>query len=516
MEVRTPSLIFKIFLLLFCLSFPACTGSAQEGKIETKEEYKAVWYAYDNFTDYRNQYPENNEKNFRKYYNQVLDNCLDKGMNAIIIHVRPCSDAVYRSEYYPWSKYISGEQGVDPGYDPLAIMVELTHKKGMKIEAWVNPYRIGNTEMSEDNPAKKWIDQKSRNVLQYDGSWYYNPSSPEARDLIVNGIREIAENYSVDGIHMDDYFYPSFSPANVNSFDYEEYEKSGTTMSLKEYRQEQVNILVRDIYSTIKGINPDIRFGISPMGIIGTLESDYQYYVDIIKWLSSDGYVDYIAPQIYWGFNHPTEKFDAVLQDWIKARTNKKIDLYIGIGVYKAGYNVGASSSEKSEWQNDTDILKKQVEYGRNNNADGFIFFDYEDFVNPVNAKAVEQLKSLFHTTYREITKETTKEKEYRKVLIHSDDGNIPYHKIVDAMNAYVEYGDIEIVYSDAIGQAGTEFAKNNNLNAIKADSDLISSCSNGIFICFYDGNESTALLINDAVKEGMEVHVLPLNGPGL
>lgn len=227
--------------------------------------------------------------------------------------------------------------GQKPGYDPLKIMVSVAHSKGMAIEAWVNPYRVtkGSTsykKLSKNNPARKWNAKKStrRNVLSYGGSLYYNPSKKGVQNLIVNGAKEIVQKYDVDGIHMDDYFYPSFTKKNVKkAFDAKEYNKSSykkKKKSIYTYRRAQVNNLVKRMKKTIKSVDPNVTYGISPAGNIDNLTSKYSYYVDIHKWLNSTAYVDYICPQIYWGFKHPTAAFDKVTRRWVKAARKKKAE----------------------------------------------------------------------------------------------------------------------------------------------------------------------------------------------
>lgn len=327
-------------------------------------------------------------------------------MNRVIVQVRPFGDAIYKSKYFPWSKYISGKQGRSPGYDPLKIMVDVAHKNGMKIEAWVNPYRvtIGSTnysKLSKNNPARKWHAKKStsRNVLAYNGSLYYNPSKKDVRNLIINGAKEIVKNYKVDGIHMDDYFYPEFTSKNVKTaFDAKEYNKSSykkNKKSIYTYRRAQVSTLVMDMKAAIKKINSKVTYGISPAGNIDNLTSKYSYYVDIYKWTNSKKYVDYICPQIYWGFKHPTAKFNKVTDRWVKACKSKKVKLYIGIGVYRAGHNTGQNSAERKEWKSDKNVLKNQVKYGRKKKVDGFAFFDYQDLTSKSSSKAVSQLKTV-------------------------------------------------------------------------------------------------------------------------
>ena len=370
------------------------------------DEYKAFWFSYYDYTAYRAKYKKRNVTTFKKYFTQAVKKGKSLGMNCIIVHVRPFGDAMYKSKYFPWSKFISGKQGKNPGYDPLKIMTQVAHANGMKIEAWINPYRVasGSTnykKLSTKNPARKWHNKKKtrRNILAYKGSLYYNPAKAQVRNLIVNGVKEIVENYDVDGIHMDDYFYPAFSSSNVNSaFDAKEYRASTMAKgkkSIVKFRRNQVNMLVKAIHRAVKSIDPSVTFGISPAGNIDNLTSRYSYYVDINKWLNSSDYVDYICPQIYWGFKHPYAKFGRVTNRWMKAAKSKKVKVYIGIAVYRAGHNIGAGSAERREWRSDANILKKQVQYARKKGCDGFAFFDYQDLKSKKSAKAVKQLKKV-------------------------------------------------------------------------------------------------------------------------
>ena len=404
-------------VLLTCLLLGNTFGSmavkaAEASDAQTEQttantdEYKAFWFSYYDYTAYRAKYKKRNATTFKKYFTQAVKKGKSLGMNCIIVHVRPFGDAMYKSKYFPWSKCISGKQGKNPGYDPLKIMTQVAHANGMKIEAWINPYRVasGSTnykKLSSKNLARKWHNKKKtrRNVLAYKGSLYYNPAKAQVRNLIVNGVKEIVENYDVDGIHMDDYFYPTFSSSNVNSaFDAKEY-RASTMAKEKEnivsFRREQVNMLVKAIHSAVKSIDPSVTFGISPAGNIDNLTSRYSYYVDINKWLNSSDYVDYICPQIYWGFKHPYAKFDRVTNRWMNAAKSKKVKVYIGIAVYRAGHNIGAGSAERREWRSDANILKKQVQYARKKGCDGFAFFDYQDLKSKKSAKAVKNLKKV-------------------------------------------------------------------------------------------------------------------------
>ncbi|MDD7209105.1 MAG: family 10 glycosylhydrolase [Lachnospiraceae bacterium] len=389
-------------ILILGLCSPVCLQAATDNG----EEYKAFWFSFYDYEDYLSRYKTPSATTFKSYFKKVVKKGKSLGMNRIIVQVRPFSDAMYKSKYFPWSKYISGKQGRSPGFDPLAIMVSTAHKQNMKIEAWINPYRVTTgsvnyKKLAKKNPARKWSQSKKtrRNVLSYGGSLYYNPAKPEVRKMIVNGVKEIVQNYEVDGIHMDDYFYPSFSKRNVNkAFDAKEYKASSMKKSGKSivtFRRRQVNTLVKQIHAAVKSINPNVTFGISPAGNIDNLTSKYSYYVDINRWLNSTKYVDYICPQIYWGFKHPTAKFDKVTDRWVKAAKSGKVKLYIGIAVYRAGHNIGSGKAEKKEWKKDSNVLKKQVLYARSKKCDGFAFFDYQDLVSPVSKKAVEKLRTV-------------------------------------------------------------------------------------------------------------------------
>ena len=364
------------------------------------DEYKAVWFPYYSYELFTEKY-KNTEANFRTFFKGVLKNCKKNNFNCIIVHARAFGDAFYDSDYFPTSSYIAGTQGKSLSYDPLEVMTEEAHKKGIRIEAWINPYRVSFSDdyskLSADNPARIWHESSStkRNVLAYKGRLYYNPAKEEVRELIINGVKEIVNNYDVDAIHMDDYFYPSFSSSNYKEvFDYKEYNASSEKedgMSIVNYRRKQVNLLVKGIYSAVKEINPDVEFGISPAGNIDNLTSKYSYYVDIEEWCSSDDYVDYICPQIYWGFTHTTAPYDSVLKRWISITDQSKVKLYVGLAAYKVG-TTSSSYPDKKEW-NTTTVLRKEIQYGRKKKADGFAVFEYEDLLRSKAKKAVKQMK---------------------------------------------------------------------------------------------------------------------------
>ena len=373
-------------------------GNMTTTKLRINFDMNAVWISYLEFksTGYT-------EKEFQAHVTSMFEKVASMGMNAVIVHVRPFGDAMYKSNFFPWSKYVSGTQGVNPGFDPLTIMVETAHSYGLEFHAWLNPYRVTSrntdvTTLAKTNIARTWLTDKSttndRNILSFDGNLYFNPSSKAVRTLIRNGVKEIVRNYNVDGIHFDDYFYPTLGSKYESIFDAPEYQTyvkdakaNGTkVLSIDNWRRRNVNWLIKNIYSDIKTIDSNVVFGISPGGFLDTLLMKDRYYCDIKTWMSKDGYIDYICPQIYWSFGHRTYPFDKTLDRWKALRKNENVLLYIGIPVYKAG------SNEEPEFKNNPNILADMYEYGQNSGADGYFYYRYDYFNSSVTKNAVNRL----------------------------------------------------------------------------------------------------------------------------
>jgi len=371
---------------------------------EASEEFRAVWIAYLDFktTGYT-------KKEFKAHIETMFNEACAMNMNAVVVHVRPFGDAMYESDYFPWSRYVSGKQGKDPGYDPLEIMVEEAHRRGLEFHAWLNPYRITSNstnvkDLSADNPARIYRTDKNkkndRNVLTYDGKLYYNPSSEDVQTLIINGIKEIVENYDVDGIHFDDYFYPTLGKNFTKNFDAQEYEtykknaiaKKTEYMSIADWRRNNVNTLVKNIYSAVKEINPEVVFGISPGGFMDSLKADDKYYVDFETWLGHDGYIDYLCPQLYWSNDHSIYPFNDILDRFIAAAKNPDVKLYVGVGAYKAGIK-----TEGTAWYKNANVLRNMIRYSRQTNeVDGFIIYSYQYLISKRDHKAIKNMLMEF------------------------------------------------------------------------------------------------------------------------
>lgn len=385
-------------------------GNQTVSSLNVIMELRAVWISYLEFSKSKGY----SESKFKQYIDKIYDDCVDMNMNTVIVQVRPYGDAMYESDYFPWSSYASGTQGKNPGYDPLDYMVKAAHKRNLSVQAWVNPYRITAdstkvSSLSEDNQARIWREDPDteRYVLSFGGKLYYNPAIKEVQDLIVDGVREIVKKYDVDGIHFDDYFYPSLGSNYKKNFDYKEYnqykaqcEEAGKSpKSIADWRRSNVNTMVKKVYSAVKGIDDNCVFGISPAGNISNLLSDSGNYVDIKTWLASSEYVDYICPQIYWSFEHPTAPYKTVLKQWVSIKKSNTINLYVGLAAYRAGITESqAKSYGDISWSKSNTILKRQVQYGRNTGiVDGYMFFRYEQMIASNTKKEMQNVISIFN-----------------------------------------------------------------------------------------------------------------------
>ena len=351
-------------------SQPAATPQA-----EPAEEIRAMWISYKEWEtmDF------SSEAAFTEQAAQLMANSAELGMNRVLVQVRPFADAIYPSELFPWSDLCTGTQGQDPGYDPLAVLVEQAHSAGLAIEAWVNPYRVRLNasypagELAADNPAiahPEW-------AREVNGGIYLDPANPDVQAYIADGVQEILDNYAVDGIHFDDYFYPT----TEESFDEAEYAASGTDLSLADWRRENVNSLVSLVYRTVKESSPTAVFGISPQG---NPDNNYNgQYSDVGLWMSTPGYLDYVMPQIYWGFGYTLKSgsdrfaFENIVAEWAAMPRADSVALCAGLGAYRIGDGDGGSNENStSQWQTGCN-LASQVEGLRGAGLDGYALYRY-------------------------------------------------------------------------------------------------------------------------------------------
>ncbi len=366
--------------------------------VETADEVRAVWFSY---FELESMLQGQSETAFTQNIGDAFDNAAALGLNTIIMQVRPYADAVYPSDYFPWSYLAAGKEGEAVSFDPLKIMVREAHNRGLAIEAWLNPYRVRNSNyndaLSADNVVNEYL--KTGDAISYNGGIYFDPASEKAQQLIVDGVKEIVANYNVDGIHFDDYFYPTTDEA-FDKDSYSAYKKQGGSLALADWRRENVNKLVKTVYEIVHTIKSDVRFGISPQG---NLENNYnKQFIDVALWLSQPGYVDYICPQIYFGFNNETSPYAETVAQWNDLIKTDTIDLYIGLAPYKVGVEDTWAGSGKQEWKNNSDLLSRMVLCAREEESyQGFVLFRYDSLFNPAAAvkaqvkEEIQQLKEL-------------------------------------------------------------------------------------------------------------------------
>ena len=323
--------------------------------IPVKEEETSMRAVFISYIEYMKYFDEKSDLGVKKEIDTMIRNVKESGLNTIILQVRPFSDAIYPSRIFPLSYTVAGTEGGKRDFDILAYFIEQAHKESLKIHAWINPYRIRNTtdtsEISEENPCFKWLNTNKVKVIEGKGI-YYNPADHDVMDLIVEGVKEIVTNYSVDGIIFDDYFYPD------ESIDLENYEEIKNTISLSDYRLSNTNTLVKMVYDAIKEENDKVLFGISPDG---NITNNYEmHYADVKKWLKEDGYIDYIMPQIYYGFYHETKPFIDTLNEWENLIQNDVL-IYPALALYKAGEVDQYAKSGSNEWIENDDIIVKEM-----------------------------------------------------------------------------------------------------------------------------------------------------------
>lgn len=354
---------------------------------QAKPEFRGAWIATVDNIDWPNK-GEYNGGNQRQQFIDLLEMHKRNGLNAVVVQIRPSADAFYPSSYEPWSEWLTGKQGRPPVpyYDPLQFMIAETHKRGMVFHAWCNPYRaeffIGKSSIAPTHITKihpEWF-------LTYGDKRYFDPGNKEVQVFVTNVIKDIVSRYAVDGVHLDDYFYP-YKIAGKEFPDNASYAKYGNDMKREDWRRANVDSFIVMLNKAIKESNPSCVFGISPFGVWRNKDKDQEgsdtragqtnyddLYADILLWLKND-WIDYVAPQLYWEIGFKAADY-AVLLDWWSKHTYGK-QCYIGLGIYRAGSN-GA-------WRDKTQI-PRQIEMLRNTpNVQGMIFYSSKSFVNNPN-----------------------------------------------------------------------------------------------------------------------------------
>lgn len=364
----------------------ALSSKATADTPESDEEMRGVWVSYMELS--MENESSKTQKAFEDKFTEIAQKCRGSGFNTLIVQVHPFCDALYKSSYFPWSHILTGTQGENPQYDALQIMCDICKENNLKIHAWINPYRVSSNEtpkkLSDNNPYIK----NSEIGIKTDNGIFLDPSNETAQQLISDGVKEIAENYDVDGIQFDDYFYPT----EDESFDKKQYEayieKYGkeNSMSLDNWRMQNVNTLICKVYRTIKSVDSSVEFGISPQGNIGNNDG---LYADVKSWCTCKGFVDYICPQIYFSLENPALTFEDCLDSWTSLDFDENVKLYVGLGGYKAGNG----EYDEETWLLSDSILADEYDILRNNKSvRGFMLYSYNCLEDDTAKKEINNL----------------------------------------------------------------------------------------------------------------------------
>jgi uncharacterized lipoprotein YddW (UPF0748 family) len=367
--IRSVVVLFAVFLCAQLVAQP-------------KYEFRAVWVATVENIDYPSKRTLTTEEQ-KKEFIRVLDMHRQNGLNAVIVQIRPAGDAFYPSQFEPWSEYLTGKQGQQPStlYDPLQFMIDEAHKRGMEFHAWLNPYRavfnVTRSSVAESHITRKhpeWF-------VTYGTTKYFNPGEPAVIGFVETVVKDIVERYDVDGIHMDDYFYPYKIPGKEFP-DNSTYARYGRGMNKADWRRSNCDSIIRHIGQVIAQTNGRVKFGISPFGVwrnksqdpIGSntragMNNYDDLYADILLWLKN-GWIDYVVPQLYWETTHALCPFETLAQWWSDYSFGRHV--YLGHGIYRAGSN--------ATWRNRNEI-PRQITIGREQQfVKGSVFYSSKVF----------------------------------------------------------------------------------------------------------------------------------------
>ena len=397
----------KVILVLICVLIPICGCSAV---IENTEQttaqpfynndnaryVKAVWITY---YELEKLIDGKSEKEFENAVNKAFEELYSMGFNTVTIQVRAFADAIYKSDYFPVSKYCFGKQGSQLKFDVLEILCKSAKANGFNVEAWINPYRISFDndieKLGDNNTAKKWYkdDNSKSNVYLAENGIYFNPASEEVKKLIINGVEEIVKNYDISAIQFDDYFYPT-KDKEIDKAQFDNKSKLG------DFRRSNVSDLIKRVNESIKKINPNVRFIISPASDI---EKNYNdLYADVKMWASDKDFCDAVCPQVYFGFKNVYQPFMFTVKKWVGICEK---DLYIGLPLYKSGKkdNYAAIDDKKAinEFKDNKNIIARQINYlAKIDDIKGFYIFSYSSLIDEKNKEEVANLIKAIQGTH--------------------------------------------------------------------------------------------------------------------
>lgn len=361
---------------------------------------------------------------YKAYLSTMIENIASYNINTIIFQVRPMSDAFYPSKLNPWSRFITGVEGQDPGFDVFAYVIETAKKYNIKVHAWMNPYRVSSASLEQLGKTKEeFLETLATNnfarlhpehtIIDGAGKIILSPSHPEVIDFVTKSIIEVAENYDIEGVHIDDYFYPYAKIPETNEHeDYLKY-RACESQTLDDFRRMNVDIMIKNIHDELKNLfsktGKKVQFGISPFAIYrthssiveggwecgsynskGALQCYSELYSDVYKWMK-EHWIDYVVPQIYFPFERQDVTYHDLTRWWSNIAKETDTILYIGTGLYQMGSN--------EFWQNPDEIVN-QLTFNQNfENIAGSIFFTYHDLVkgqNEIKDQSLDKIKNIW------------------------------------------------------------------------------------------------------------------------
>ena len=376
-------------------STPLSVNTAQPFIESTDEAYvKSVFIAYYELSEL---IADKTEEQFKNAVNTKLKELKEMGFNSVTVQVRAFADAFYKSDLFPVSKYCFGKEGGELKYDALNIICSQAEKNSIRVEAWVNPYRVSFDKdidkLSNSNIAKTWYEnvKKKQNVYICKSGIYFNPASDDVTALISNGVKEIVEGYNVSAICIDDYFYPDNSK-EIDAVQYKKYLGKVKKCSLSDFRREKVSNMIKTVNKTIKGVNSNVKFIISPAA---NIKNDYEeLYADVEKWAGDKAFCDYICPQIYFGFKNVYQPFMFTVKKWIGITD---VGLCVALPLYKAGksdkYAAEKDKGAINEFKNNDNIIARQVNYlAKLDDIKGIYIFSYSSLFEERCSRETENL----------------------------------------------------------------------------------------------------------------------------
>ncbi|MCH5219038.1 MAG: family 10 glycosylhydrolase [Muribaculaceae bacterium] len=511
--------------------FAAVTASA--GTQTPKREFRSTWFT----THVNIDWPQNKGTSETAIAKQKADMISyiegfeRMNLNGACFQVRAQCDAVYKSSYEPWSAVLTGTRGLDPGWDPLQFCIDQCHERGLECYAWINPFRW-STGTDYNTPQDKEVKDKGW-VLSYGGYYVLNPAIPEAREHILKVCKEIVDNYAIDGVLFDDYFYPNNIPENSSAGDWDLYKSSGTTMSIGDWRRENINIFVRDFQKMIEEAHPDMRFGISPAGVAGDANtsagkygvtpnpvaaSDWQYstiYSDPLAWVS-EGSIDFISPQIYWQTYHATAPYEPLCQWWSYIADLYGRHFYSSQNVY-----FFTSANNVQSWNEVTTEVRLNRQYAEPTtlNAPGTIYYSSKYFYGPALSGLGDHLLNTVNQTKALVPVVTWKKVpsfEAPENLIF-DGTNLKWDAI-EAPRSIMRYTvyavPIDISTDEAMEESGDGISNDYLLKVSYSTTfELPADKRDGYWfaVCAYDGlgNEYAPAIVNYSTDPSQKVELV-------